>query len=83
MSLKNEIAALESATFQTEVFLSSSRRLNEDDYHKMEEHVKKMSLQLDLTKQRCANYEAKIKTLEGLLAFQVHSLACYDCFESR
>lgn len=63
--LKSELSSLEAIVSRQDV-VSGNRRQNELDPQRLQEHLKKMSLQLDLTNQRCLNYETKNKSLEGI-----------------
>lgn len=62
--LKNELNALENVALKQDT-LTGFRRPADIDPQKLQDHIKKLSLQLDLTNQRCSNFEAKVKTLEG------------------
>ena len=68
--LKSELSSLEAIASRQDV-VSGNRRQNELDPQRFQEHLKKMSLQLDLTNQRCLNYEAKNKSLEGINHFHI------------
>ena len=59
--LKGELRTLETMLEQHE---SRGRQQNMDP-DKMMDRIKKLGVSLDLTNQRCQNYEAKIKQLEG------------------
>jgi len=63
--LKTELNSLENIASRQDV-VTGIRRPNELDPQRLQEHLKKLSLQLDLTNQRCVNYETKNKSLEGL-----------------
>jgi hypothetical protein len=62
--LKNELSALENIASKQDT-LTGFRRPADIDPQKLQDHIKKLSLQLDLTNQRCSNFEAKVKALEG------------------
>jgi hypothetical protein len=62
--LKNELSALENIASRHDT-LTGFRRPTDIDPQKLQDHIKKLSVQMDLTNQRCSNYEAKVKILEG------------------
>ncbi len=65
--LKQEIRTLEDLQLRHE---TASRRQDLDP-DKMADRIKKLGMSLDLTNQRCQNYEAKVKELQGMYALLV------------
>ena len=61
-TLKEELRVLESLNAQHEANRSRHQTM---DPEKLMDRIKKLSVSLDLTNQRCTNYQAQIKQLEG------------------
>jgi hypothetical protein len=62
--LKIELDALENIASKQGT-PTGFRRPTDIDLQKLQDHIEKLSLQLDLTNQRCSNFEAKVKSSEG------------------
>ena len=63
-TLKQEICQMEDLRQKHEV---ASRSRGDLDPQKLQDKLKKLEFSLDLTNQRCAKYEARVKELEGYL----------------